>query len=173
MAGYFRACTSVEGLLRYVRAVRDWDVASRLEAVRVPALVLQRRDTAAQNAEVARRLAAAIEGARLLLLPGDAASPFSGDVEAGVDAVAVFLGLRAPAPAQTAGESRPALPASITAREVEVLALIGRGLANKEIAARLGLSVNTIERHLTNLYPKIGARGRTEAAAFAIRHGLA
>ena len=38
------------------------------------------------------------------------------------------------------------------------------------IAAALGLSVHTVERHLTNLYPKIGCRSRTEAAAFALSH---
>ena len=43
----------------------------------------------------------------------------------------------------------------------------------KEIAAALGLSVHTVERHLTNLYPKIGCRSRTEAAAFALTHGYA
>jgi len=37
----------------------------------------------------------------------------------------------------------------------------------------LGLSVHTVERHLTNLYPKIGCRSRTEAAAYALTHGLA
>jgi len=62
---------------------------------------------------------------------------------------------------------------ALTAREAEVLALVARGSANKEIAAALGLSVHTVERHLTNLYPKIGCRSRTEAAAFALTHGYA
>lgn len=172
---YFRACVAADAALRYASAARSWDVSALLSAVRTPTLVVQRRDTAAQHAEIARGLAAVIEGAQLLLLPGEAASPFAGDVEAGVDAVARFLGVESAVPATTPAANVPpaALPTSITAREIEVLALLARGFANKEIGARLGLSVNTVERHLTNLYPKIGARGRTEATAFAIRHGLA
>jgi pimeloyl-ACP methyl ester carboxylesterase/DNA-binding CsgD family transcriptional regulator len=174
LARYFGACVYPEAMLHYAAAVRGWDVTAEIEALRVPALVVQRRDTAAQSAEVARRLAAAITGAELVLLPGDAASPFSGDVDAGVDAVTRFLQLDGGhAGAPPAAIDVPPLPASITARETEVLALLARGLANKEIAARLAVSVNTVERHLTNLYPKIWARGRTEATAFAIRHGLA
>ncbi|MCC6236769.1 MAG: hypothetical protein IT299_04250 [Dehalococcoidia bacterium] len=172
-ADYFRACASAESLLGYASAVRGWDVTPSLPRVEARALVIQRRDTAAQNPEVARRLTAALPHAELRLLPGEAASPFAGDIEGGVDAVAAFLGLGPARAAEAEAASRPALPESVTAREVEVLALLARGLSNKEMAARLSLSINTVERHLTHLYPKIGARGRTEATAFAIRHGLA
>ena len=47
------------------------------------------------------------------------------------------------------------------------------GLAPGEIARRLGLSTHTVERHVANLYRKIGARGRADATAFAFRSGLA
>jgi DNA-binding NarL/FixJ family response regulator len=67
---------------------------------------------------------------------------------------------------------RPELPAGLTAREGEVLRLVAAGRTNKEIAAQLVLSVGTVERHLANLYAKIGARSRTEATAFAITCGL-
>jgi DNA-binding NarL/FixJ family response regulator len=43
---------------------------------------------------------------------------------------------------------------------------------NKEIAAELGVAVSTIERHLVNLYTKIGARGRADAIACTLRHRL-
>ncbi|HRC63394.1 MAG TPA: helix-turn-helix transcriptional regulator, partial [Dehalococcoidia bacterium] len=59
---------------------------------------------------------------------------------------------------------------ALTPREVEILALLAGGSANKEIAARLGLSVHTVERHLTNLYGKIGVRSRSEATAYALTH---
>jgi predicted ATPase/DNA-binding CsgD family transcriptional regulator len=62
--------------------------------------------------------------------------------------------------------------AGLTSREVEVLRLVARGQSNKEIAAQLVLSVRTIERHITNLYSKIDARGKADATAYAIRHGL-
>jgi DNA-binding CsgD family transcriptional regulator len=61
----------------------------------------------------------------------------------------------------------------LSAREVEVLRLIAAGCSNREIAERLVLSPNTVERHITNLYAKIDARGKADATAYALRHGLA
>lgn len=58
---------------------------------------------------------------------------------------------------------------ALTEREREVLALLGQGLSNKEIAARLYLSVRTVEGHLANTYGKLGVHSRTEAAVFATR----
>jgi DNA-binding CsgD family transcriptional regulator len=62
--------------------------------------------------------------------------------------------------------------AGLTARQVEVLRMLAAGMTNAEIAGGLGLSVNTIERHVGNVYRKIDARGRADATAFAIRRGL-
>src|SRR5207248_8507993 len=62
--------------------------------------------------------------------------------------------------------------AGLTAREAEVLRLVAKGQSNKEIAAELVLSVRTVERHITNLYGKIDARGKADATAYAIHHGL-
>ena len=61
----------------------------------------------------------------------------------------------------------------LTPREVEVLRLVAAGESNAEIAARLGVTINTVERHVVNVYRKIDARGRADATAFAIRNGLA
>jgi DNA-binding CsgD family transcriptional regulator len=64
----------------------------------------------------------------------------------------------------------------LTPREVEVLRLLGRGRSNDEIAADLFLSVRTVERHVANIYAKIGAHGRAAramATAFAHRNGVA
>ena len=60
----------------------------------------------------------------------------------------------------------------LTDREAEVLRLVAKGQSNKEIAAELVLSVRTVERHITNLYGKIDARGKADATAYAIHHGL-
>ena len=62
--------------------------------------------------------------------------------------------------------------AGLTSREVEVLRLLAKGQSNKEIAAELVLSVRTVERHITNLYGKIDARGKADATAYAFTHGL-
>jgi DNA-binding NarL/FixJ family response regulator len=61
----------------------------------------------------------------------------------------------------------------LTDRERQILALLGEGLSNKAISARLYLSVRTVEGHLTNLYTRLGVHSRTEAALMAIHHGLA
>ena len=69
--------------------------------------------------------------------------------------------------------SRPVeTPARLTAREVEVLRLIAAGRTSKEIAAELVVTVPTVERHITHIYGKIGARGRADATAYALKHGL-
>jgi DNA-binding CsgD family transcriptional regulator len=62
--------------------------------------------------------------------------------------------------------------AGLTRRELEVLRLLAAGRSNKEIAAELVLSVHTAERHVANIYRKIGARNRADAAAFAARQQL-
>ena len=54
-----------------------------------------------------------------------------------------------------------------------MLGLLAAGHSNKEIAAQLFLSERTVERHITTVYRKIGTHRRTEAMAFALRHGLA
>jgi len=64
-------------------------------------------------------------------------------------------------------------PDGLTSREVEVLRLLAEGKTNKEIAAALVVSVPTVQRHIANIYGKIGARGRADATAYAIGRGLA
>lgn len=61
---------------------------------------------------------------------------------------------------------------ALTRRETEVLGLLAAGQSNQEIADELVLSVRTVERHVANIYTKIDAHGRAEAAAFALRHGV-
>jgi class 3 adenylate cyclase/DNA-binding CsgD family transcriptional regulator len=73
------------------------------------------------------------------------------------------------------GVAAPAAPApdGLTPREIEVLRLIAAGRSTRAIADALVISIGTVERHVTNLYAKIGARGRADAAAYAFRHHLA
>lgn len=66
------------------------------------------------------------------------------------------------------------LPAAIplTPREREVLTLLARGLANKVIAARLGITEHTVKTHIAAVYEKLDARNRAEAVVAAARQGL-
>jgi len=69
--------------------------------------------------------------------------------------------------------SRPARSADqLTEREVEVLAAVTEGLRNKQIAARLGISENTVKFHLGNILGKVHAESRAELAGRAVREGL-
>lgn len=61
----------------------------------------------------------------------------------------------------------------LTAREVEVLRLMVEGLANKEIATRLGLSQKTVKTHVSSVLGKLGVADRTQAAVLAVRSGMA
>ena len=64
-------------------------------------------------------------------------------------------------------------PASaLTPREREVLTLVAAGLANKQIARRLGISDRTVKAHLTSVFARLGVEDRTQAALWAQRHGL-
>jgi non-specific serine/threonine protein kinase len=66
----------------------------------------------------------------------------------------------------------PPGPDRLTGRELQILRLIAQGSSNRDIASQLGLSVRTVERHITNVYAKIDARGKADATAYAFRRGL-
>jgi DNA-binding NarL/FixJ family response regulator len=70
-----------------------------------------------------------------------------------------------------AGLGGPA-PDRLTAREVDVLRLVTAGRRNKEIAAELGITENTVKYHLRNILEKLHAESRTEVATRAVREGL-
>jgi DNA-binding NarL/FixJ family response regulator len=63
-------------------------------------------------------------------------------------------------------------PAALTAREREVLTLIGAGLSNTDIARRLHIAHTTVKTHINNAFAKIGARHRADAVRYAYRAGL-
>jgi predicted ATPase/DNA-binding CsgD family transcriptional regulator len=82
-----------------------------------------------------------------------------------------------PAPDAVASPGSGAAPTTppdgLTAREVEVLRLLAAGQSNQQIGAALVISLNTVARHISHIFDKIGAANRTEAANFAHRQGLA
>ena len=74
------------------------------------------------------------------------------------------------------GVGATADPSGLTPREVEILRLLAAGKSNGEIATDLVMSIRTAERHLANIYAKIGTGGsvaRASATAYAFTHGLA
>jgi DNA-binding NarL/FixJ family response regulator len=71
-----------------------------------------------------------------------------------------------------ARRTTPAAAAELTPRETEVLVLVRQGLANKQIARRLGISERTVKAHLTSTFQRIGVVDRTQAALWAERNAL-
>ena len=63
-------------------------------------------------------------------------------------------------------------PDSLTATEIKVMALLGKGKSNKEIAAELNCSVKTVKNHLNSIFQKLAVNNRTEAVVKAIEKGL-
>ncbi|MGH3372341.1 MAG: HD domain-containing phosphohydrolase [Nocardioidaceae bacterium] len=108
---------------------------------------------------------------RPALTPGDAAARLLDDVDAGrfgsveVDAVLEAAG-------QAGRPPRVPRPAGLTEREVDVLRLIARGHANKQVAVTLGISPKTVGHHIEHIYAKAGVTTRAGATLFAMEHGL-
>lgn len=67
---------------------------------------------------------------------------------------------------------KPAGVAGLTSREVEIISAIQSGNSNREIAARLSISEETVKRHLSNIFGKLGVSSRLELALLATRHNL-
>lgn len=129
---------------------------------------------------------AAGAGAPVLVVAAQPAvldGPVRGSLPTGVSAEELAAALRAieagllvlhPSHHRTAARLWPEMAAStlLSPRESEVLALLAEGLGNKEIAARLGVSENTIKFHVSSIMDKLDAGSRTEAVARGIRQGL-
>jgi DNA-binding CsgD family transcriptional regulator len=81
----------------------------------------------------------------------------------------------APLPATPRSEpstGSEAIQVNLTEREREVLSLIASSCSNQGVAEVLNISLNTVERHIANIYRKLGVHGRVEATHYAVRQGL-
>lgn len=85
---------------------------------------------------------------------------------------AVYARIAALATERAAAGDSDALPDGLTVREAEVLALVGRGQSNSEIAASLFVSEATVKTHINRIFAKTQSRDRAQAVAYAHRHGL-
>jgi DNA-binding NarL/FixJ family response regulator len=159
-----RVSASAETAVQLFEA-RGWlDVREIAPEVTARTLVVHARDDRVVPVEEGRLLAALIPDARLILLESanhilledEPAWPYF------VSELDAFLG--------TGPVARPAAPvAELSARELEVLELVAAGLTNEAIAERLYVSVRTVERHLSNVYAKLGVSGKAARAAAAAR----
>jgi DNA-binding CsgD family transcriptional regulator len=128
--------------------------------------------------ELWRRLAAPYESARARELIGLACGSVGDEDTAALELEAAretFARLGAAtdlARMKQAAASDTPVPHELTRRELEVLRLLSTGETNKEIAADLVLSVRTVDRHVSNIYAKLGVSSRAAATSYAHEHGL-
>jgi pimeloyl-ACP methyl ester carboxylesterase/DNA-binding CsgD family transcriptional regulator len=144
------------------------DVVDLLDDVAVPALVVHARGDAVVPFEEGRLLAARIRGARFLPLESD--NHILLEQEAAWPELVAELREFLDAPAVDRGV---ASLDDLTGRELEVLGLVADGLGNDQIARRLFVSTRTVERHLSNVYAKLGISGKAARAAAAARFSSA
>jgi DNA-binding NarL/FixJ family response regulator len=119
---------------------------------------------------VSTALAAAMPAARLARPAGSRPALFLEDPGGDVELVTRFVRDATVADVRPLGQ--PTLE-GLTPRELEVLRLVATGDTNRAIGHTLGITEHTVERHVANLYRKIGARGRADATAYALRKGYA
>jgi len=162
LAAYFREGATGEHYLRCIDHFQKIDITAKLLELTMPVLVLQPREAAFPTLEVGKRLAAAIPGARLVVLEGANLLPFFGHVDAVAALLDQFL----------VDADTKQRPEGLTEREVEILERLAGGFSNQGIARELSISTRTVERHIGNLYLKIGVHNRAQATAYAIRKGL-
>lgn len=169
VAEAFRTATTPTVAKAWFEAAASIDVTALLGRVQAPTLVLHRQGERQIPVEVSRRLAAALPRGRLVELAGSSPTLFVEDARGDLDLLARFL-----ADGEVvAAAGAPRVPGDgMSARELDVLRRLAAGDSNAEIARTLGITVHTVERHAANLYRKIGARGRADATAYALRRGL-
>jgi pimeloyl-ACP methyl ester carboxylesterase/DNA-binding CsgD family transcriptional regulator len=142
------------------------EVAPLLGQVAAPTLVLHRRDDRAIPYRLGRELAARIPGARLVSLAGRSHLPYIGDAAAVVGAIVAFLGGAMTVP-QSSAAPRPR--GTLTARQLEVVALVAEGLTNRQISQRLGIQERSAEGHPERIRQRLGVRSRAQVAAWWAR----
>jgi pimeloyl-ACP methyl ester carboxylesterase/DNA-binding CsgD family transcriptional regulator len=158
-----RMSTSTENAIASRRARAAVDIVDELPKIHVPSIVLQAVGDQAVPFDAGVELAALIPGARfvpldsrnhILLADEPAWAMFTDEVR------------RFMAPDRhTAPARQPRALDELSAREIDVLGLVAEGRTNDEIAEALTLSIRTVERHLSNIYSKLGITGRAARTA--------
>src|SRR4051794_5404150 len=161
-----REATAVGTAVELLAQCYEPRVPDLLGQVSAPTLVLHRRDDRAIPYAAGRALAAQIPGARLVSLPGRSHFPFVGDAAAVVRAILEFLGNAPAAPVPGRVDGRPG---ELTARQLQVAALVADGMTNRQIAERLGIEERSAEGHVERIRLRLGVTSRAQVAAWWAR----
>jgi pimeloyl-ACP methyl ester carboxylesterase/DNA-binding CsgD family transcriptional regulator len=158
-----RMTSSAETAARIRRARGEINVTEEAQNVAAPTLALHAREDAMVPFEEGRLLASLIPDCRFVPLEGRNHILLADEPAwaALLEEVRAFLG--------RLGTASPPDAVPLTSRENDVLRLVARGLDNDAIAGALFISVRTVERHLSNVYAKLGVSGKSARAAAAAR----
>jgi pimeloyl-ACP methyl ester carboxylesterase/DNA-binding CsgD family transcriptional regulator len=173
-----------------IQEIFRWDLTDELSRLTVPTLVLHPRGLITLPMEESQRFAAAVPGSRFVVVDG--ASGIFGDAVHALIAIDDFtehLRVKHAAPAEIGEPMEPSYveervsdrateptiglnAARFSPREMEILRLLGAGKSNQEIADELVISLNTVRRHVSNIFGKAGIANRAQAAIYARDHGF-
>jgi DNA-binding CsgD family transcriptional regulator len=170
MSAYFRESANQADHVKFLDAWHTSRIEADARRLTMPTLIIA--DLAdprlPASEDRGRSLAALIPGAKFIVeerpysREGDG-TRIGGLVESFLDGIG-FTAI--------SSDAKGYAPDGLSAREVEVLRLVAAGKSNPQIAEALVLSINTVQRHVSNILSKTGLANRTEAASYATRHGI-
>jgi DNA-binding CsgD family transcriptional regulator/pimeloyl-ACP methyl ester carboxylesterase len=170
-----RQSVTPEDFIHGLHAILRCNLRPVLPSLNVPTLVLGTRNSAMAPTSEAlwRTVVGLIPNARLVLF--DDGRQIGGltsedEVPPAAAAMIEFFGRQSVSEMDAPAKE---LETHLSAREVEVLRLVTAGKSNQQIADELVISVNTVNRHVSNIFGKIGVANRAQAAVFAKDQGLA
>jgi len=166
LGSFIKACAGSADYAHLIRAFASSRVTDLLPKVQQPTLVLHSLDQHWLNVDEGTRFASQIAGAPLVFLDGSVEP----NPREGVRAIRQFMEEIGVNPPHEAGADLPeVLEGRLTERQAQVLRLVAAGKTNREVADELVLSERTVERHLADLFAKLGVRNRTEAVGLVLR----
>jgi DNA-binding NarL/FixJ family response regulator len=164
-SGYSETMSQAD-FLAEMHAAEASDVTRLVSDLKTPTLIVGSRQARMPgHAQAYRRMAALIPGSKLVLQDGIMANVItsrSGDPPV-VPAILDFL------KSVAVGTE----PHTLSERELDVLRLLAAGKSNQQIADELVISLNTVRRHVSNVFDKTGVANRAQATAYAKDHGIA
>jgi DNA-binding NarL/FixJ family response regulator len=168
---WMRGLMTMEDYDAYSRVLMAGVIEDVLPSVSTPVLVIYQTPGAPGRnslpAQESMRVAASLPNGRFMFVPGNGYFPEQQTVQMIADFV------RESSSAAARRDETSGATTVLSQREVEVLGLLAGGKTSNEIAQELVISPFTVNRHVSNIYAKIGASTRAEAAVFAARHGIA
>ncbi|MBE0610469.1 MAG: alpha/beta fold hydrolase [Dehalococcoidia bacterium] len=163
---YMKECCDQASAAAAIAVLNETDVSADPPLVRCPTLVVELENNTLLQRGHAEQFVSQVPQAQLVFVPFKPEGAWLKDT---TDAIGRWEAEQ-DANLGVSREERDA--GDLTGREVEVLRLLASGRSNPEIALTLTISTNTVDRHVANIYGKIGAHNRTEAAVWAMAHGV-